>query len=321
MPSWDSILEELRKRGSTFDVVRRVYLAKLHELTGRNVIVYYSGWLQKPGMQGAQVNDADKNGLMAVVHELDRSKGLDLLLHTPGGETAATESLVDYLHAMFGTNIRAIIPQIAMSAGTMIACACREILMGTHSSLGPIDPQFGSVPAHGVVEEFKRAHAEIKADPSKIPVWQPIIAKYPPTLVGECEKAIKWSSDMTRDWLLRGMLSGRADAEGRADVILTELADHSLTLSHARHLSAKKCKEIGLEVTMLEDNQELQEAVLSVHHALIHTLSSTGAFKIIENHNGVAFIQLAQTVIVQAQGGQQQLVEEPPTPARDPGVG
>ena len=46
----------------------------------------------------------------------------------------------------------------------MIACACREILMGKHSSLGPIDPQLGGVPAHGVIEEFERAIKEIKDD-------------------------------------------------------------------------------------------------------------------------------------------------------------
>ena len=229
MPSWHSILEDIRRRGSIHDVIRREYLAKLHEVTGRNVIVYYSGWLQKPGLQGVHVNDADKNGFMTAIHQLDRSKGLDLLLHTPGGETAATESLVDYLHSMFGPNIRAIVPQIALSAWTMIACATREILMGKHSSLGPIDPQFGPTPAHGIIEEFKRAHAEIKADPSKIPVWQPIIAKYAPTLIGECEKAIKWSIDMTRDWLLRVMLAGEPDAKAKADAILAELADHALT--------------------------------------------------------------------------------------------
>jgi ClpP class serine protease len=210
---------------------------------------------------------------------------------------------------MFGTNIRAIVPQIALSAGTMIACATREILMGKHSSLGPIDPQFGSTPAHGIFEEFKRAHAEIKADPSKIPVWQPIIAKYAPTLIGECEKAIKWSVDMTREWLLRGMLAGEPDAKAKADAILAELADHALTLSHARHLSAEKCKTLGLKITMLESDQALQEAVLSVHHALIHTLGATGAYKITENHLGVAFIQMAQTVIVQGPGSQQPIAE------------
>lgn len=110
MPSWHDILQELGQRGSTHDVVRREYLRRLHEHTGRNVIIYYSAWLQKPGLGGTEVNDADKNGFMTVIHKLDRSKGLDLILHTPGGETAATESLVDYLRAMFGTDMRAIVP-------------------------------------------------------------------------------------------------------------------------------------------------------------------------------------------------------------------
>jgi hypothetical protein len=313
MPSWHSILEEIKAKGSTYDTIRRQYLRRLHTVTGRNIIVYYSGWLQKPGLDGVEVNDADKNGFMTAIHKLDRKKGLDLLLHTPGGNTAATESLVDYLRSMFGTNIRAVVPQLAMSAGTMIACASKEILMGAHSSLGPIDPQFGHIPAHGILEEFKRAHDEIRADPSKIPVWQPIIAKYSPTLIGECEKAVKWSVDMTREWLLNGMLKGRDDAVERADRILSELASHALTLSHARHLSAVKCAELGLVISRLEDNQKLQEAVLSVHHSLIHTLASTSAFKIIENHNGVAAIQVAQQVLVASPNARQMLQDPSPT--------
>jgi membrane-bound ClpP family serine protease len=316
LPSWHSILEDLRKRGSIHDVIRREYLFKLHEQTGRNVIAYYSGWLQKAGLTGGAVNDADKNGLMTVIHGLDRSKGLDLMLHTPGGDTAATESIVDYLHSMFGTNMRAIVPQLALSAGTMIACACKEILMGKHSSLGPIDPQLGGVPAHGVIEEFERAAREIQQNPARIPVWQPIIAKYPPTLIGECEKAIKWSVAMAREWLLRGMLHGKDNAEAIADNILNELASHALTLAHARHLSAEKCRSLGLEIKSLEERQELQEAVLSVHHVMIHTLSSTPAYKIIENHKGVAFIQVAQQVQVMAPVQQQKSSQ--PQPPTDP---
>jgi ATP-dependent protease ClpP protease subunit len=304
MPSFHSLLQESKARGSVYDILRREWLEKLAAHTGRNVIIYYSGWLQKPGMPGLQVNDADKNGFMTVIHGLDRSKGLDLVLHTPGGETAATESIVDYLHAMFGTNIRAIVPQLAMSAGTMIACAANEIVMGKQSSLGPVDPQFGGIPAHGIVEEFKRAYEEIKADPAKIPVWQPIIAKYHPTFVGECEKAIDWASEMVREWLARGMFSGQADAQKKIDSILAELADHALTKSHARHLSATKCAAIGLKVARLEDDQAFQEIVLSLHHACTLTLGGTPAFKIIENHMGVAFIQVAQTMIMPGGGSQ-----------------
>jgi len=300
MPSWHEILNEISQSGSTHDVIRRKYIAELSVKSGRNTIIYYSGWLQKPGLAGTEVNDNDKNGFMTVIHQLDRTKGLDLILHTPGGEVAATESLIDYLRAMFGNNIRAIVPQLAMSAGTMIACACKEIVMGKHSSLGPVDPQFRGTPAHGIKEEFERAYKEIKIDQAKIPVWQPILAKYPPAFVGECEKAIDWSTEIVTECLKTGMFEGEADAEEKAKAIISEIGDHALTKSHSRHLSAQKCKDIGLKIIDLESDHDFQEKVLSVHHACIHTLSSTPAFKMIENHNGVAFIQIAKQVVIQA---------------------
>ena len=299
MPNWNEILNEINAAGSTHDVVRRRYLSQLQEFTGRNVIIYYAGWLQKPNLAGVEINDADKNGFMSVIHQLDRTLGLDLVLHTPGGDPAATESLVNYLHSMFDDDIRAIVPQLALSAGTMIACACKEIIMGKHSSLGPIDPQFGGIPAHGILEEFDRAKHEIQSNPATVPVWQPIIAKYNPTLIGDCEKVIDWCNNMTRDWLLTGMLKDEKDADTVADDILKELADHSVTKSHSRHQSAEHCKNIGLKVHELEQEQDLQEAVLSLHHSCIHTLGSTPAFKLIENQNGIAFIQTAQNVVVQ----------------------
>jgi ATP-dependent protease ClpP protease subunit len=300
MPSWHEILNEINQEGSTHDIVRRRYIRSLYEKTGRNTIVYYSGWLQKPGLGGTEVNDNDKNGFMSVIHKLNRSNGLDLLLHTPGGEVAATESLINYLRAMFGDNIRAIVPQLAMSAGTMLACACREIVMGKHSSLGPVDPQFRGTPAHGIKEEFQRAFKEIKEDNAKIPIWQPIIAKYPPAFVGECEKAIDWSNEIVTECLKTGMFLGDPAANKKVATIIEELGNLALTKSHARHLSAEKCRSIGLHIVDLETDQDLQEKVLSVHHACIHTLSSTPAFKLIENQNGVAFIQIAKQVMVQS---------------------
>jgi hypothetical protein len=302
MPTWNEILREAQTVGGTYDVIRRRYLKKLHDLTGRNVIIYYSGWLQAGDqMRGSgvyTVNDGDKNGLMATIHQLDRSKGLDLFLHTPGGDVAATESLVEYLRTMFGTDIRAIVPQLAMSAGTMIALSCKEIVMGKHSSLGPIDPQIGGVPAHGIIEEFQDAFDAIKQDPAWVPVWQPIIAKYHPTLVGECAKAIAWAGDIVKDWLVTGMFDGDPDADTKADGVIAELADHALTLSHARHISMKKAKDIGLNVVALEDNQELQDAVLTVHHACVQTFSETGTVKMIENHEGIAYVQAMRQVPV-----------------------
>lgn len=298
MADWQEILAELQ-RGHDFDGVRRKYLKSLHEITKRNTIAYYSGWLQKGGAPNLEINDLDKNAFMTTVRGLDRKAGLDLVLHTPGGDVAATESIIDYLITMFD-DIRVIVPQLAMSGGTMIACAANKILMGKHSSLGPIDPQFmtsyGPVAAHGVLEEFEQAYKEIKEDQSKSFVWQPIIAKYTPTLIGECKKAMNWAETIVRERLTDRMLSDITDKKERGEKverIVKEIGDHSISLSHARHLSYTKCREIGLEVDLLEENQELQDTVLSVHHVMMHTLARTHAVKIIENHNGVAYIQQA----------------------------
>ena len=314
MPDWTELLIEMQTTGITPDQIRRRHLKELYDLTGRNVIIYYSGWLQKQNLQGVDLNDADKNGFMSVIHYLDRRKGLDLILHTPGGGTAATESLVNYLRAMFGSNIRAFVPQLAMSAGTMIACACKEIFMADYSSLGPIDPQIGSVSAHGVVEEFKRAHCEIKKDPSKIPVWQPILNKYSPTLIGVCEKAIEWTNEIVTEWLQTGMFEDlNPDArKKKSEAIVDNLANSAFSKSHDRHLSYSDCRDIGIKVNYLEDDTTLQDAVLSIHYACIHTLSATRAFKIIENHEGKAYIQLVPA----PQNAEAQLREANPSPQK-----
>jgi ClpP class serine protease len=155
MPNWKEVLEEIQveiKKGvpNALDIVRRKYILEIHKKTGRNVIAYYSGWLQRGNAVDVFVNDKDKNAFMVNIHKLDRTKGLDLILHTPGGDLAATESIVDYWNQMFGKDIRAVIPQISMSAGTMMALSCKEIIMGKQSNLGPIDPQMGGVACQAV---------------------------------------------------------------------------------------------------------------------------------------------------------------------------
>lgn len=296
LPNLTEIQNEIQiqaSKGSPIDIVRRNYLKKLSEITGRNVILYYSGWLQKPIKRLGPLfalNDNDKNGFMATVHGLDVSKGLDLMLHTPGGDIGATESVIDYLRQKFGKDIRVIVPQLAMSGGTMIACASKEILMGRQSSLGPIDPQLNGIPASGILDEFQKAHDEIAKDKNNIPVWQPIIAKYSPALVGECQKAVDWSKELVEEYLKTGMFFEDPKADEKIAVIVDVLTRHDLTKSHTRHIPTYSCVEMGLKILQIEDNQDLQDAILSVHHASALTITNSSAIKIIENQNGSSFI-------------------------------
>ena len=261
----------------------------LAKKTGRNVIAYYSAFMTR-GDQAVDISDTDINAFMNVVHGMDRKKGLDLVLHTPGGGITATEHLVHYLRDLFGTDIRCIVPQAAFSAGTMIACATREILMGRQSCLGPIDPQFRGYPCHGIIEEFKEAVSQIRTDPSYIAVWRPVIEQYKPTFLGECQKAIEMSNEFVRDWLRTGMFAGDRRAKSKAKKIVDKLGDHSYTKMHARHIPASDAEKLGLKIKMIEDDQDLQEKVLTLHHAFMLTFERTKLVKIVLGDNGRQYL-------------------------------
>ena len=318
MANWEAVLQEIQayidanagdpnQARRAFDVVRRRHLKALADETGRNTIAYYSGFLSKPSnIGGMDINDEDKNGFMLAVHEMDRKKGLDLILHTPGGGIWATQSIVDYLHKMFGNDIRAIVPQIAMSAGTMIACSCKAIVMGKHSNLGPIDPQMRGVPAYGVIQEFRRAHKEIKKDPTMAFNWQQIIGKYQPTFLSQCENSIAWSNTFVREQLASVMFAKEPDGKDKARRIVRQLASYHGNKTHSRHIHAEECESFGLAIEHLEakGNQAFQDHVLTVHHCFMLTLMNTGAYKIIENQNGATFVkQLQMQVVVQQPAG------------------
>jgi ClpP class serine protease len=293
MPNFNQIVEDIacRSRSATCDIIRHEYLEKLHDLTHRNVVLYYSAWQQKTGREfQTGIDDLDMNGFMSVLHGLDWTKGLDLILHTPGGNLAATEAIGEYLKTQFDNNIRVIVPHLAMSGGTLLAFASSTIIMGNHSSLGPIDPIINGMPAHGICEEFDYATRAVEQNPSTIEVWKYIISKYHPSLLGECKKAITWSNEIATKWLSSGMFAKSAKDEDELREFIRKIVDnfgdHGITKSHSRHFMASQCKDIGLNITPLEENSQLQDVVLSAHHATIYTLSETPIVKMIENHQG-----------------------------------
>lgn len=234
MPTWGEILKELQQVGNQtklppFDNVRRKYLALLKNKTGRDVILYATKWTSP----GASPNDTtiieeDIQGLMEVIHGL-ATQSLDLIVHSPGGSAEVTEALVSYIRTKF-THVRVIVPQAAMSAATMLACSANTIMMGKHSFLGPIDPQFilatqigvQSVPAQAILDQFDKAKEECQ-DPKLLGHWIPILSQYGPALIVQCENAIALSKTLLTEWLERYMFSGDTDAAEKAKNILENL--------------------------------------------------------------------------------------------------
>lgn len=291
MSSWIEILTAADKASNPIqflDLMRQSILHQISEYTKRNVITYYSAWLTKPSESNLGITDADKNAFMQAVYKVDKSRGLDLILHTPGGNIAAAESIVDYLHSIFIDDIRAIVPQMAMSAGTMIALSCPEILMGKHSSLGPVDPQFQGLSCQESVDEFNESVKAVSENPSSLGLWQVRIAKYTPTFLVSCKNALEWSKSYTEKWLAHNY---HLDEEAVASMA-KPFVDHSESKSHSRQFSLAQCRRFGLNVSELEADDALQDLILSLHHCYMIFFDKSTAFKAVENQNGARYLRV-----------------------------
>lgn len=323
MPTWGEILKEIKRSqvpqgtGRDYDGIRRKYLKALHDITGRGVILYSTAFLESRPIPplDLQVGLQDISGFMEAVSNVEE-KQLDLILHSPGGSAEAAESIVTYLRKRFD-HIRVFIPVAAMSAATMVALAADEIVMGQHSQLGPIDPQFivqtpegsRSAPAKAILNQFELAKKEWK-DAANLAAWMPILRGYIPGLLTQCEDSRTLGVTMVSAWLKQYMFVHDKDAETKAEAIAEWFADYEGFYSHGRRVSPDEAIEKGLKVNWLEGDQRLQDAVLSVHHAAMHTFGGTPAAKIIENHHGRAWVKMSGQIVVQA--------PTPPTPSGAP---
>ena len=63
------------------------------------------------------------------------------------------------------------------------------------------------------------------------------------------------------------------------------------SFSHNRHISKEACKNAGLHVTDLESNQDLQEAVLSLHHTYMILFDKFSIAKVVENQIRGCYVQ------------------------------
>ena len=306
MPAWGQILNEIRDRVTdgdqqAFDTVRNKYLKELADFTGRDTIIYAAKWTTGDAPPHlVSINDEDVHGFMEAVHGLSNDK-LDVILHTGGGSAEATDAIVSYLRQKF-KDIRVIIPQAAMSAGTMLACAADFIVMGKQSSIGPIDPQFilqtsvgiQSLPAHAILEQFEKAQKDCRENPKNLNSWLPMLSQYGPALLVRCQNQIDFGKELVRNWLKEYMFA--TENSGTPDKIADYLSTHQNFKTHGKHISIKTAGEIGLKIEHLEDCQDFQDKVLSAFHATIHAFGSTNTVKIIANHNRNSFLKQFRSI-------------------------
>lgn len=303
MPSWAELVDQFESQevetrtdwlnAGIIDALRAISAAR----GDTNVILYASAFLQKGAAvppSYVSVSPEDINGLMATLHGLDCSRGLALILHTPGGEIAGAEGIVSYLHSKFA-DIETIVPTFAMSAGTMMALGSNRIVMGRQSQLGPIDAQIftGSrmVSAGAVLSQFAEARTDIHADGKTAALWAPILQSMGPALQQEAKYALEFGQDMVKKWLESRMFSTRENANVDASRVARYFNATDNHKQHSRRIDRDEARGQGLEVHDLESDQAFQDAVLTLYHLTTIMFETSMATKIWINHHGRAWLK------------------------------
>lgn len=172
-----------------------------------------------------------------------------------------------------------------------MACAAKEIIMGKHSSLGPIDPQFSGIPAYNIKSEFEEAKRDLVEHPENFPYWKIKLQQFPAAFLKTAIDAIELADLLVKEWLTSCMFSDEKQIDNdKIGNIVKTLNDHADSKTHGRHFDVVFCKNMGLKIINMEEDQELQDKILSVHHSYVHTLAATSAVKIIENQEGKCMI-------------------------------
>ena len=117
---------------------RKHQLRRISGIRGGRDVLVFAAYLNKENPL-ISISYVDILPISDQLANLDGT-ALDLILETPGGSGEIAEDIVRLLRKKYN-DIAVIIPGWAKSAGTIIAMAADEILMGSTSALGPIDAQ------------------------------------------------------------------------------------------------------------------------------------------------------------------------------------
>ena len=225
--------------------LRQAKIKEIGEKTGAQLICYVSG-------RDAQIDRDDTIGFVDLLHNVRRGENIDLFLHTRGGDIDAAEKLIELVQTAVGSaRFRVIIPDMAKSAGTLIALGAAATVMSDSSELGAIDPQIalndgrGNHIPHSVLH-YLNAYAEhsetLRKNPDD-PVARIMLEQIDPATLSKFESIRDRARNLAETQLRR---QGKNYTE-----IAAHLMDTKRWPSHGQMIKWQDADQIGLTVEHL----------------------------------------------------------------------
>lgn len=218
-----------------------------------------------------------------------RKPRLAVFLNTPGGEVEAVERMVEMTRRWYA-EVYFVVPNLAMSAGTIFCMSGDRIFMDYSSALGPIDPQVQSkdgrwVPALGYLDKFEEILQKDRNN--QLTQTEFAIAQNQDLAVlRRYEQARDLSVNLLKKWLVeykfRNWAAHRTDADKigqpvtedeknlRAEQIASQLGDNNLWHSHGRMIGIETLQKLlRLEIDDYTGDKPKRELINRYHDIIV----------------------------------------------------
>jgi len=220
----------------------------------------------------------------------NKTENLVFLIHTPGGVAEVVEKMVDIIRYHY-KEVWFVVPDMAMSAGTILCMSGDKIFMDYSAALGPIDPQIPNsdghlVPALGYLDQVERM-IQKSADDRLTDAEFAILQNQDLATLRRYEQARELSVSLLKDWLVKykfkdwnthsstGKNVTLEEKQNRALEIATALSDHNKWHSHGRMISIKTLTDdLRLKIEDYTRDIEVKSAIRQYSDLLLDCLQS-----------------------------------------------
>ena len=261
-------------------------LIKLEEHFESDVVFYYG-----------EIHPSMEKSFRDFIEQLKKDnksdrKRLTIILNTPGGSVETVEKMVNIIRFHYD-EIYFVVPDYAMSAGTIFCMSGDKIFMDYSSSLGPIDPQVFNgknwVPALGYldkVEELIEKSARNELTEAEFLILQKIdlaeLRSYEMARGLTVSLLKKWLVEYKfKKWTIHNSTKSKVttiEKNKRAEEIAKILGDNSLWQSHGRLIGINTLTEIlKLKIEDYSNKIERRELIRNYNDLITEYILRHGA--------------------------------------------
>jgi len=248
-----------QERNQSHDT-RRFLFPKIEKILKRPLVSFFTSFNYP-----VSLDDDDVDILQGVLQKMDLSKGLAILINSPGGDGLAAERIINACRNFSKTGeYWVLVAGKAKSAATMVSFGASEILMSPTSELGPIDPQIirkedGKLKrfsAYNYLKSYKKLFLNATQTKGRIEPYLQQLHCYDERDIEEIRSAIELSNDIGIRALATGMMKKKTKQfiKKKIKIFLDPEVGPKV---HGRAIYREEARKCGLNIRDVNYNSDL----------------------------------------------------------------